>query len=453
MDDALLVGRAIAGDLDSFGQLYDRYFPRVYDFAWRILRDADAAAEASRDVFLRVSLELPGVPRGASFRAWLFAITHAVVIPRAESGARPAPVIIPLHEEAFGSFDVPDPCRIDDPSVVGDDYELAAFVWEAAASLSPRDYALLDLHLRQGLDSAELAAVASLGKSHAAALVGRLTGAADDVMSGYVLARRGGNDCAVLQQVLAAHTLPPYTDALRRAVDAHASTCPACQRARTLPVAPIEIFGAFGAVPPPFALKGDVWREIVAAWNARPRVAVPGAFPAGGTPLAGRAAGLTLGDAGGDGSGGGGFLSAAAGGWDRQRILLFAGAAAGLLIIAFAGAAVLARSLGGGDTGGGGVQPVVSRTAKPTSSATPLGTLTPGVSVETPTPNLTPSVTPTSSVTRTPAPDTPTAAPATSTPRPTRTPLPAGTPGAATPTASRTVAPSATAKPSATPKP
>ena len=47
MDDALLVSRAMAGDLDSFGQLYDRYFTRIYDFAWRILRDADEAADVT----------------------------------------------------------------------------------------------------------------------------------------------------------------------------------------------------------------------------------------------------------------------------------------------------------------------------------------------------------------------------------------------------------------------
>ena len=51
MDDTLLVSRAMAGDLDSFGQLYDRYFPRVYDFAWRVLRDAEEAASATESIF------------------------------------------------------------------------------------------------------------------------------------------------------------------------------------------------------------------------------------------------------------------------------------------------------------------------------------------------------------------------------------------------------------------
>ena len=435
MEDALLVGRAVAGDLDSFGQLYDRYLPRVYDFAWRTLRDADAAAEATRHIFQRASRELSGMPKGGSFRAWLFAIAYGTVVPLAEAAVRPAPAAIPSHEEAFGAFDVPDPCRLDDPAVVGEDYALAALVWEAACSLAPRDYATIDLHLREGLDSAELAAVTNADKGGSAAIVARLKSAAADVLSGYVLARRGGS-CAAFQQVLAGYAFPPYTDGMRRAVEAHVKECGACQRTRKLVVAPIEIFGAFAPVQAPLPLKGDLWRELASAWNARSRAGADAGFGAA-------AGGLTLGGAGGDGPGGGLFTTAG-GDWDRQRIFLFVGAAAGLLLVAFAGALVVSRALGGGDTGGGGAPPEVSRTARPTSSSTPAGTLTPGVSVQTPTPNLTPSVTPTASVTPTPTPQppTPTSAPATSTPPPTRTP-----------SAPPTSKPGATPKPSATPKP
>ena len=47
VEDGLLASRALSGDLDSFGHIYDRYFTRVYDFAWRTLRDDDAAASSS----------------------------------------------------------------------------------------------------------------------------------------------------------------------------------------------------------------------------------------------------------------------------------------------------------------------------------------------------------------------------------------------------------------------
>ena len=76
MEDVLLVRRAVAGDLDSFGQLYDAYFNRVYDFCWRILRDADEAADATQDVFTTAMQTLGGLSKAASFKSWIFTIAR-----------------------------------------------------------------------------------------------------------------------------------------------------------------------------------------------------------------------------------------------------------------------------------------------------------------------------------------------------------------------------------------
>ncbi|TAK67188.1 MAG: RNA polymerase sigma factor, partial [Dehalococcoidia bacterium] len=159
MDDTLLVSRAMAGDLDSFGQLYDRYFPRVYDFAWRVVRDADEAASVTESVFATAMASLSQLPNAASFRSWLFSIAYGSAVARAAGLGRTSGPFPAVHEEAFGSFDVPDACFIDDPAVAGGDPATAALVWEAAMTLNPRDYAVIDLHVRQGLDSAEIASV------------------------------------------------------------------------------------------------------------------------------------------------------------------------------------------------------------------------------------------------------------------------------------------------------
>jgi RNA polymerase sigma factor (sigma-70 family) len=174
MDDGLLVSRAVGGDLDSFGQLYDRYFSRIYDFCWRILRDADEAADVTQDVFVKAMNGLPSLAKAASFKSWIFAIAHNTAVTRAERGGRTTPLPAPVHEEAFGSFDVPDPSRLDNPEIAAEDHELASLVWEAAAALSPRDYAVLDLHVRQGLESAEIAQVLNVNKGNAYTMVSRM---------------------------------------------------------------------------------------------------------------------------------------------------------------------------------------------------------------------------------------------------------------------------------------
>jgi RNA polymerase sigma factor (sigma-70 family) len=442
VNDALLVSRAIAGDLDSFGQLYDRYFSGVYDFAWRILRDSDEAADATQDVFMKAMQALPGLTKATSFKSWIFTIAHSVAVTRAERGTRMVPLPLPVHEEAFGSFDVPDPCRLDSPELVAGDHEAAALVWEAASALNARDYALLDLHVRQGLESAEIATLMGVSKGNAYTMVSRMKTAAADVIGSYIVARRGSKDCEALQGVLAAFEFPPYTEPVRKAVDAHIKDCETCQGSKKRLAAPLEFLGAFAMVPAPMALKGDIWGNVSSAWTT----SGPGAAGGGqaGRGAGGGAGGGSLpaspyamvGAPGGIRGGGDGFDEAILpmagdGGWDRNRILLFAGAAIGLLVFAFAGGAILVGAFGGGGSRGGGASgsPTATRTSAAPRTSTPGSAVTVGVSVQTPTPDLTPSVTPEPSETPTEQPptETPTrAATATRTPRTTPTPTPGG---------------------------
>jgi RNA polymerase sigma factor (sigma-70 family) len=428
MDDALLVRRALAGDLDAFGQLYDRYFNRIYDFAWRILRDADEAADVTQDVFMKAMNGLPSLAKAASFKSWLFTIAHNVAISRAERAGRTVPLPSAAHEEAFGAFDVPDPSRLDNPALVAEDGELASLVWEAVSALNPRDYALLDLHVRQGLESAEIAGVMNVSKGNAYTMVSRMKSAAADVISSYVVARRGSADCEGLRAALAPFEFPPYTAEIRKAVDEHIAGCDVCQKSRKRLVAPLEIFGSFAAVPAPFTLKGDTWSNLASSW---PYGSGNGGFGGqGGAALAGAGAVAAASSlppspyatATSGGGGGGGWDSITSpmsegGEWDRNKLLLFGGALLGLLVFAFAVGALIANAIGGDDNNGGGV---VDGTATVTAEVSPSST--PGVEVETSTPS---PETPTPE-----APDTPTAAPETPTPEPaaTDTPAPPATP-------------------------
>jgi RNA polymerase sigma factor (sigma-70 family) len=426
MDDGLLVGRAVDGDLDAFGQLYDRYFNRIYDFCWRITRDAEEAADATQDVFIKAMQGLPGLAKASSFKSWIFTIAHNTAVTRAERAGGTAPLPVPSHDEAFGSFDMPDPSRLDNPEIVAEDHELAGLVWEATSSLNPRDYALLDMHVRQGIESAEIAQALNITKGNASTMVSRMKTAAADVISGYVLARRGSGDCEALRGVVGAFEFLPYTEDVRHAVDTHVKACEVCQRSRKAFV-PLQIFGSFTPVAAPFALKGDVWRDVSTAWPYGEGAAFAAAGAGEGQYDFADTDDAALSAAGsGDGGGGAFALPMMGGGEGGNRIVLFAVAVLGMLVFAFAiaGAVILASGAGGDDDGGGGP----SDATETAQAGTPTGT--PGVIVESPTPDLTASVTPT------PEPDTetPTPAPPTETPLPTET----FTPEPPTATATRT---------------
>ena len=98
--DEELVGRAQRGEREAFGALYDRHLPRVFRYCGRLLGGREAAEDATARVFANALAALPAF-RARSFRAWLFAIAHNVVVD--ELRARRA--ALPLEAAA----DVPDP--------------------------------------------------------------------------------------------------------------------------------------------------------------------------------------------------------------------------------------------------------------------------------------------------------------------------------------------------------
>ena len=69
-DEQALIAAARRGDLDAFNQLVIHYQRLVYHIAYRIVSDADAAADATQDAFLR-AYQAIGQYRGGSFKAWI----------------------------------------------------------------------------------------------------------------------------------------------------------------------------------------------------------------------------------------------------------------------------------------------------------------------------------------------------------------------------------------------
>lgn len=81
-DDAALVASA-RSDPRAFAPLYERYFDPVYRYADHRLGNSDRAADATSQVFVKALAALPNY-RAGSFRSWLFAIAHNVVIDAAQ---------------------------------------------------------------------------------------------------------------------------------------------------------------------------------------------------------------------------------------------------------------------------------------------------------------------------------------------------------------------------------
>jgi RNA polymerase sigma-70 factor (ECF subfamily) len=77
--DAELVEQILSGDQKAFDLLYETYFPRVYGFAFKRLRDAGEAEDVTQEVFLTVFNVLSSYRGNSSLLVWIFGITRNTV--------------------------------------------------------------------------------------------------------------------------------------------------------------------------------------------------------------------------------------------------------------------------------------------------------------------------------------------------------------------------------------
>src|SRR5829696_4266179 len=73
-----LVERARAGDHEAFTVLVDQVVPRLFNVARLILRDRDAADDATQEALVRAWRDLPGLRDPERFEGWMYRLTvHA----------------------------------------------------------------------------------------------------------------------------------------------------------------------------------------------------------------------------------------------------------------------------------------------------------------------------------------------------------------------------------------
>ena len=152
IEEAALVARAVA-DRRAFAPLYARYLDPVHRYCHRRLGSREAAEDATSLVFAKALTALPGY-RGGSFRAWLFAIAHRVVVDEYRA-ARPAH---PLAAAAEVADPTPTPEEV---ALTG---ERGRSVRGLVAALPVDQRQVVELRLA-GLKGPEIAHV--LGRSHA----------------------------------------------------------------------------------------------------------------------------------------------------------------------------------------------------------------------------------------------------------------------------------------------
>jgi RNA polymerase sigma factor (sigma-70 family) len=248
--DAQLVAGVLAGDREAFAAVYDRYADRLHDFCHAVLRDRDDAADAVQDTFVLVAQRLAQLNDPDRLRPWLYAVARSVALRKVRNRHR---VVLDEVEDMAD----PDP----GPDRAAEQVALRELVWSAAAGLSERDRALLDLHVRQGLDGAELGEAMGVGPDHAYVLLTRLRHQVERSLGALLIARQGRRDCTELDALLSGWD-GRYSPLLRKRVARHVDSCAVCDDRRRIMVGPFALLAAVPLLPAPTWLRDSVMDEV-----------------------------------------------------------------------------------------------------------------------------------------------------------------------------------------------
>lgn len=153
LSDQELMKIVQAGDYSPASEIYDRYSGRIYNFAFRFLRNAEAAEDATQEVFVKMIKHANQFHGDAKLSTWLFSITAnwcRDYLRKSDNKAKEG-------EDAL--LTLPAPSELS-PDRNLEQRENEARVRKALATLTPEQREAILLSRYQGLSYAEIAQIA-----------------------------------------------------------------------------------------------------------------------------------------------------------------------------------------------------------------------------------------------------------------------------------------------------
>lgn len=186
LDDAELIASA-KHDKEAFGQLYERYIHKIYNYIYYRTSNHQEAEDLTAKVFMRALKHIDHYDdRGVPFSAWLYRIAHNLVANWYRDRSRRK--IIPLDEyisKHIGS---------DRPEIVAEEHEEREQLLASIRKLSPDRQQLLILKYIDRLSNAEIGQIMDKTEGAIKSLYYRTLAALRDDLSMAPSSERKAND-------------------------------------------------------------------------------------------------------------------------------------------------------------------------------------------------------------------------------------------------------------------
>jgi RNA polymerase sigma-70 factor (ECF subfamily) len=153
LSDQELMAIVQGGDYSPASEIYDRYSARIYNFAFRFLKNAEAAEDATQEVFVKMIRHAKQFQGDAKLSTWLFSIAAnwcRDYLRKADNKAKEAEDVL---------VTLPAPAELS-PERKLEQRENEVRVQRALASLTAEQREAIVLSRYQGLSYAEIAQIA-----------------------------------------------------------------------------------------------------------------------------------------------------------------------------------------------------------------------------------------------------------------------------------------------------
>jgi DNA-directed RNA polymerase specialized sigma24 family protein len=232
-------------DDQAFAALVDRHARSLHDFAIRLTLDSDAAEEITRSSFEYLRTDSQLRPENLSVRAWLLNFAMEQGLAAANDRDRTAAGRLSTGDRRFTQADAEV------------NREAALWAWQAARSLRPRDYAVLDLTARRGLEPEDLTGSATQGRGGVYTILSRASEAFAEAYVATALYFRGRDICRDLSE-LAGGSGAAMRVGIRRQIASHVEDCETCQATLDSLPGATDVFQALYDVDLPASLPDEV---------------------------------------------------------------------------------------------------------------------------------------------------------------------------------------------------
>lgn len=185
LSDQELMRLIQAGDVSPAAEIFDRYSNRIYNFAYRFLRNSEAAEDATQEVFVKMLKHANQFHGDAKLSTWLFSITAnwcRDYLRKADNKAKEA-------EEVLYSIPAPSELAPDRNLERRQDEQM---IQKALSALTPEQREAILLSRYQGLSYAEIAQISGCSEGAVKTRVFRAMETLKKALAGDV---RGGDRC------------------------------------------------------------------------------------------------------------------------------------------------------------------------------------------------------------------------------------------------------------------